>query len=90
MAVSVIQSDLLDKVKASYDLDPLLQSYIQGLVRLKPSYNIIDGYLRKNGKLLVGPDDDLKGIILCWVHNSPTGGHAGRDATLKKLQQLFY
>jgi len=24
------------------------------------------------------------------VHNSPIGGHAGRDATIKKLQQLFY
>jgi len=64
LAISVIQSDLLDKVKASYDLDPILQSYIQGSVKVAPSYNIIDGYLRKNGKLVVGPDDDLREIIL--------------------------
>jgi len=50
----------------------------------------MDGYVRKNGKLVVGPDDYLKGIILSWMHNSPIGGHAGRDATINKLHQLFY
>ena len=39
---------------------------------------------------MVGPDSNLRNNILSWVHNSPTGGHAGRDATLKKVQQLFY
>ena len=32
LAVSVIHSDLLDKVRASYDLDPLLQSYVQTIL----------------------------------------------------------
>jgi len=89
LAVSVIQSDLLDRIMASYELDPQLLACIQGVGDLKPSYSIIDGFLRKNGRLVVGPDQDLRDLILSWVHNSPTGGHAGRDATIKKLQQLF-
>jgi len=90
LAVSVIQSDLLDGIKASYALDPQLQAYIQGVGDLKPSYSIIDGFLRKKGRLVVGPDQDLRNLILSWIHNSPTVGHAGRDATIKKLQQLFF
>ena len=39
---------------------------------------------------MIGLDANLKTITLNWVHSSPTGGHAGRDSTLKKLQQLFY
>ena len=77
-------------MKASYALDPTLQSYVQGTTTTKPSYSVIDGYLRKRGRLVVGPDEELKAIILNWVHSSPTGGHAGRDATIKKLQQMFY
>ena len=90
LVVSVVQSDLLDKVKASYSLDPHLQAWLQGTEPLKPSYNIIDGFLRRKGKLVMGLDQELRALILSWVHNSPTGGHAGRDATVKKLQQMFY
>jgi len=90
LAVSVIQSDLLDRIMASYELDPQLLACIQGVGDLKPSYSIIDGFLRKNGRLVVGPDQDLRDLILSRVHNSPTGGHAGRDATNKKLQRLFF
>ena len=90
LSTSVIQSDLLELVKNSYSLDPTLQAYVQGTFELGPKYSIIDGFLRKRGKLVIGPDANLKIIILNWVHSSPTGGHAGRDATLKKLQQIFY
>lgn len=46
--------------------------------------------MRRKGRLVIGPDQELRDKILRWVHNSPTGGHAGRDATVKKIQQLFY
>ena len=90
LAISTIQSDLLELVKNSYSLDPTLKAYVQGTSILGPKYSLIDGFLRKRGKLVIGPNADLKATILNWVHSSPTGGHAGRDATLKKLQQLFY
>jgi len=50
----------------------------------------VQNQLRRKGKLVVGFDDTLKTIILQWVHASPQGGHSGRDATLKRLKQLFY
>ena len=40
--------------------------------------------------MVVGADDSLKTKLLHWVHSSPLGGHSGRDATLKKLKQLFH
>jgi len=39
---------------------------------------------------VIGPVDELRKKQLHWVHVSPTWGHVRRDATLKKLQQLFY
>ena len=87
--IGVVFGYLSDTIRSSYALDPLLQACIQDLGKLKPSCSIIDGFVRKNGKLVVGPYQDLRAIILSWVYNSPTGGHAGRDATIKKLQQLF-
>ena len=38
----------------------------------------------------MGPGTELRERLLHWVHDAPTGGHAGREVTLKKLQQLFY
>jgi len=46
--------------------------------------------LRKKGRLVVGPDTPLREQLLQWVHDSPFGGHSGRDATLKKLKSLFW
>jgi len=39
---------------------------------------------------VVGLDEVLRSKILQWVHTSPQGDHSGRDATLKRLKQLFY
>nr|DAD38797.1 TPA_asm: hypothetical protein HUJ06_013119 [Nelumbo nucifera] len=46
--------------------------------------------LRRNGKLVVGDFPALKQLFLQWMHDSPLGGHSGRDATLKRLKSLFY
>lgn len=90
LAISVEQSDMLALVQAIYAPDPFLQGMVQGTTKLGSKYQLVDGYLRRKSKLVIGPDKDLRSKILSWVHNSPTGGHAGRDATLKKVQQLFY
>ena len=72
-------------------------SHLQGIIQQKQQdataftkYQLINGQLRRKGKLVVGADDSLKTKLLHWVHSSPLGGHSGRDATLKKLKQLFY
>lgn len=38
---------------------------------------------------MIGPDPQLKEKILYWHHNTPGGGHSGRDATIKKVKSLF-
>ena len=53
-------------------------------------YTIQDGLLRKKGRLVIGPDLSLRTQLLQWVHDSPFGGHSGRDATLKRLKSLFW
>lgn len=39
---------------------------------------------------MIGASSDLKLKILQWMHASPSGGHSGRDATLKRVKQLFF
>jgi len=93
MAISHIQSDLLQHIEHSWDLDPYLQHIIQQKQQdraLFPKYQCVNQQLRRMGKLVVGPDEDLRRQILYWVHTSPQGGHSGRDATLKRLKQLVF
>jgi len=53
-------------------------------------YALQDGLLRKKGRLVIGPDLVLREQLLQLVHDSPFGGHSGRDATLKRLKSLFW
>jgi len=92
LAVSSIQSNVLDLIKTSYSLDPHLQQIKEQLQQGKQvsHYDLQDGLLRKKGRLVVGPDLALRNKLLQWVHDSPFGGHSGRDATLKRLKSLFW
>jgi len=72
---------------------PHLQHIIQQkqqTVDLFTKYQLVNHQLRRKGKPVVGRNKDLRSKILHWVHTSPQGGHSGRDATLKRLKQLFY
>jgi len=40
--------------------------------------------------LVVGAEPIIKSKLFQWMHTSSTGGHLGRDATLKRLKQLFF
>jgi len=53
LAISVVQSDMLALIQVSYALDPLLQGMVQGTTRLGSKYQLVDGYLRRNGKLVI-------------------------------------
>ena len=93
MALSQIQSNLLQLIEHSWQTDPHLQLIIQQKQQnaaLFPKYQWENRQLRRKGKLVVGDDADLRKSFLHWVHTSPQGGHSGRDATLKRLKQLFF
>ncbi|XP_019253895.1 PREDICTED: uncharacterized protein LOC109232588 [Nicotiana attenuata] len=75
---------------------PLIELAALTLSTLKSTNAELNGYsfvheqLRRNRKLVVGPDDQLrKDIIQLW-HNSIHGGHSGIDHTYRRLAALFY
>jgi len=89
MAISHIHSDLLPLIKQTWTTDPhfvhILQQKQQDSDSF-PKYQLVNGQLRRKGKLVVGMDEALRSKILQWVHTSPQGGHSGRYATLKRLK----
>lgn len=46
--------------------------------------------MRRNSKLVIPADLQLRGTILEWLHKSSSGGHYGRDATHQRVKSLFY
>jgi len=55
-----------------------------------PQVSANQSAVEEEGKTGGRSDVDLRKKILEWMHTSPQGGHSGRDATLKRLKQLFY
>ena len=83
MAILIIQIDVMDLIKASHALDPALHNFILHSLLVSGKYHVIDRFNKRKGNLLVRPYKDLIGKLMHKVH---TGGHGGRDATLKTFQ----
>ncbi|GKC00536.1 retrotransposon-related protein [Tanacetum coccineum] len=93
MMFGSVDSELLDKIKAAWISDPILQKVISKLqvnASSHSKYQWKDNELRRNNKLVIGNDASLRQQLLQWMHNSPQGGHSGITATLKRIQRLFY
>lgn len=92
LTITAINTNLLDLIKSSYTQDQHLLQVLDQLQQgqVVGKYNLQDGLLQKKGKLVIGPDEELRSQILTWMHDSPTGGNSGREATLKRVQILFH
>jgi Integrase zinc binding domain len=44
----------------------------------------------RNGKLVVPPDIQLKCRLMRSIHDAPTGGHPGRDETIRQTRRWFW
>ena len=67
MAISNIQSDLMELIARSWTTDPHLQHIIEQKqinVVSFPKYQLQDGQLRRKGKLVVGADKALRAKLL--------------------------
>ncbi|GAU27517.1 hypothetical protein TSUD_147110 [Trifolium subterraneum] len=87
------QEDLLERIKESWSNDVVLHNSIQELqadAKSHPKFTWCRGELRRKGKLVIGADPTLKQIILNWLHDSPSGGHSGRDVTAARVKSLFF
>ncbi|XP_056696470.1 transposon Tf2-1 polyprotein isoform X1 [Spinacia oleracea] len=91
MAMSVVDSNLATLITASYQLDATLKAIVDSLEQqqLVVGYQLQHGILRKNNRMVVGPDQELRHKIITWQHASPEGGHSGRELTLKRIKALF-
>lgn len=45
--------------------------------------------MKKNDKVVVGPNDQLRQALITWFHATPEGGYLGKDNTIKKINVVF-
>ena len=93
--VSVVQleSDMLTRIKASWQSDLDVQKLISELQSDSNShkhFSWVRGELMRKRRLVIGKDLELRKDILKWLHSSACGGHSGRDATLQRVKAVVF
>lgn len=92
MMLNNAKDGLLEQIKLNWSTDNIIQLLIKKLMQnpnMHPKYSWHKGELRRKGKLVIGANSDLKHLILKWLHDSPVGGHSGRDVTAARVKSLF-
>ena len=92
-AISMVQSDVLQRIKQSWVNDPALIHLMHKLQHgpSKPSkYTWKAGQLQRKDCLVVGNNSQLRADLFHYFHNSPEGGHSGAEATMKCLSSVCY
>ena len=93
LAVHQVVSELVIKIKASWDSDPAVQRLIlelQANSGFHKHYSWKDRGLMRKERLVLGRDDALRQDILLHFHASAAAGHSGRNATLERLKSMVY
>nr|GEV50468.1 reverse transcriptase [Tanacetum cinerariifolium] len=91
LVLSTITSDLLQKIKSTYDEDNSQQTVIQQVTRgtaANDKYTWEGGVLKKKVKLVVGNNEQLKAIIVQHYHADAVGRHSGTTVTAHKIGLL--
>lgn len=92
-SVAVNAPGLVDRIKASYPEDELLQGLIRDLTRDKDAhdeYTIEDGLLFYQGRIAVPADEAIKRDILVTCHDSVTAGHFGTFKTHELVSRSYH
>ncbi|CAL0311123.1 unnamed protein product [Lupinus luteus] len=93
LLVHSLESDLFHRIKNTWHNDLSLQRIIQQLPSDPTShkhYTWNGSELRRKGKLVVGKDEPLRHELLKWFHEAASGGHSGRNATIKRIKAVIY
>lgn len=93
MAISTLSTDLLEKVKSTWEVDADLARVIGELeeqANSHPKFTWPGNQLRRKGKLVVGNNGELRKEILWHFHNSSLGGHSGMAATMSRVTNVFF
>ncbi|GKB95903.1 transposon ty3-I gag-pol polyprotein [Tanacetum coccineum] len=93
MVITDISNDLLQRIKVSWESDPNIQqiiSKVQDRSSVGSKFTWQDDQLRRNGKLVIGSNENLRQELLKYYHDEPLGGHSGVEASYKRLKVVFY
>lgn len=91
MTFSTISTELLDRVKASWEVNPdyrdTLGQLTQGTSRGR--FALKYGLLKRDGNIIMGGDNELRMNILREFHASPTRGHSRAMTTFKWVSTVI-
>nr|GEW90886.1 hypothetical protein [Tanacetum cinerariifolium] len=93
ISVSSVSSGVWDKVKDSWKMTWISKNLIKSLEHHNYKVNKYfwtGGILKKNGKVVVRNDLELRKELVQHFHDEAIGGHSGAHVTMKKLGSLFY
>ena len=84
--------DLLAEVQGSIQTHRDYQTITQRLLKgdVVPNYTLEQGILKRKGRVVVGPDKELKKRLMALYHDGVLGGHSGSQATFKRLISMYY
>ncbi|GJW67106.1 reverse transcriptase [Tanacetum coccineum] len=88
LIVSFMASDVMDKVKTSWEGDDTMQQLIKSLRdhSYKGNKLTLEGdLLKRKGRIMVGNNVELRKQLVDYFHESAVGGHSGVLVTTKKL-----
>jgi len=87
------QSDLTTQIKEAYASDEDAQEIIEALNNdptSHPDYNLDDGLLFFEGKIVVPDHEDIHRQILTHCHDDPAAGHGGIAKTYELVSRSYH
>lgn len=93
LAISLLTPNdtLYQHIKDTWTQDATLQELIVKLqVQPFKYFTWCNDQLKWKVRLVVGHDTQLRNTIITLWHSTPQGGHSGMDATIRRIQSLFY
>ncbi|GKB95423.1 transposon ty3-I gag-pol polyprotein [Tanacetum coccineum] len=93
MMVTSVVSELLEKIQQSCQDDPVLSERMLQLANdtcSSSKYTLVEGKLRRKGKLIVGNNESLRKQIFLYFHAEANGGHSGIMVITKKMSVVLY
>lgn len=85
---AALQSDLPTSIIHGYTMDPWFQNH-----RALHKHGVTcdsDGYYRREGKVVVPGQHDLRSRLIMDAHDTPLAGHRGIERTLELLKRNFW
>lgn len=93
LAITVVVPQWKFELRNFWALDPGLQEVLTKQAvdpSSVPDFTLMDGDLRRQGKLVVGITCNLREQIIHNLHGGSEGGHSGITATIKRINNLFW